>query len=376
MAVCCNGMVYLDILTKSPADGDLVDLQLLRIVVWGNEWAEYLLPIQKLSNLKVGHQAARTTDQEQTAVDVAPTPPAHRQDAHIPASAATQDDWLTFGEFDYLSSRDPMPSWVHLPQDPPPHVQESHPRHPYLAILDPQVAERYFGGAAFPFIPTSAATRDDWVTFDVLDYLTPRDPMPSWTYAPVSPARACASCPVLAAFAAMPVDPSAQAAGGFGGHSAFPAVPTDVPITSMPAPIPQQRTRPRVPSVLYKNHMANLMWMELNKRNDPRPVVTDRRPEPLTSFDYLPAYPTLHPAPTFVQRKIENARQVPGKIKTWLHGISHPVRRSAMHDQIAVLASERDQAMSAGLLYRECEYPCNCLRCFRASCGNTACLAA
>lgn len=271
---------------------------------------------------------------------------------------------MTFGEFDYLSSRDPMPSWVHLPQDPPSPAQKSRPRYPYLAILDPQVAERYFGGAAFPFVPTSAATRDDWVTFDVLDYLTPRDPMPSWTYAPITTARAGAACPVLAAFAAMPADSSAQATDGFDGESAFPA--------SMPAPIAQQRQRPRVPSVLYKNHMANLMWMELNKRNDPRPVVTDRRPEPLTSFDYLPAYPTLHPAPTFMQRKMEKARQVPGKFRTWLRGIRHPVRRSAMHGQIAALASERDQEMLAGLLYRECEYPCNCLRCFRASGGNTA----
>ena len=226
-----------------------------------------------------------------------------------------------------------------------------------------------------PHVPTSAATQADWVTFDIFDYLSDADPMPSWVSLPQDPTpTACTdpTCPVLAAFANMPAGPTTQAADGFHGETAFPAAPLTASPTPRLEPITEEREWPGVPAILYRNYMVNSMWMELNKRNDPRPVVTDRRPEPLSSFDYLPAYPTLHPAPTRTQRRLEKARQAPRKIKAWLHGFRNPVRRSAMHDQLDSLASLTEQEMHKGLVFRECEYPCNCLRCFRASGGNVA----
>ncbi len=267
-----------------------------------------------------------------------PTRAVQQRQSAIPTSRASQDDWVKFGLFDHFTARDPMPDWVDLPQDP---------ITPTPAAPTAQAAD----GFAFPF------------SFVVV----PAGP----TSGPMVLVTSGSAKGMLLPLVYMPPAPTAQAADGFAGETAFPM---SSPPTQSPAPAAPHRKWPGVPSAMRKNHMALLMFMELNKRYDPRPVVTDSRPEPMTSYDHIPSYPSLNPPPTFRQRQAGKIGQAPRRLQAWLRGLRQPVAtgEAAMHRQMALLASEEEQALSKGLLYRECEYPCNCIRCFRASGGNVA----
>ncbi len=302
-----------------------------------------------------------------TTSDPTQSPPAPEQEAHIPTSAATPDDWVLFGIFDYLTVRDPMPEWVNQAQAP----------------ISPQPAA--------PSVPHADVSRN--VAPDFVVHLPPGTSAgqiaeaadgsvrlyPSHlVYTPAGPSGpATVGFPGETQYALVYIPTWAGPhVDGFAGENSFPSAPIS-PSTIIPSPAPaspvQQRNKPRVPSALYKNYMANLMWMELNKRNDPRPVVTDHRPEPITSCDLIPSYPTLNPTPTPRQRRVEKVRQAPRRIRAWVQRQRQPrASPSAMHAQMAMLASEEEQAMAKGLLFRDCQHPCNCLRCFRASGGNVA----
>ncbi len=267
-----------------------------------------------------------------------PTRAVQQRQSAVPMSRASQDDWVKFGLFDHFTARDPMPDWVDLPQDP---------ITPTPAAPTAQAAD----GFAFPF------------SFVVVPAGPTSGPMALVTSGPAKG--------MLLPLVYMPPAPTAQAADGFAGETAFP--PSSTP-TPSPAPAAPHRKWPGVPSAMRKNHMALLMFMELNKRYDPRPVVTDSRPEPMTSYDHIPSHASLNPPPTFRQRQIGKIRQAPRRLQAWLRSLGQPVAtgETALHRQMALLASEEEQALCKGLLYRECEYPCNCIRCFRASGGNVA----
>ncbi len=260
-----------------------------------------------------------------------PTPAIEQRKPVVPKSAASEDDWVKFGLFDHFTARDPIPDWAMLPQDP--------------ITPTAQAAAGFASPFSFVVVPAGPTS----------------GPMALVTSGPAKG--------MLLPLVYMPPAPTAQIADGFAGETAFP--PSSTPIPS-PAPAAPHRKWPGVPSAMRKNHMALLMFMELNKRYDPRPVVTDSRPEPMTSYDHIPSYPSLNPPPTFRQRQVGKIRQAPRRLQAWLRGLRQPTGETALHRQMALLASEEEQALCKGLLYRECEYPCNCIRCFRASGGNVA----